>query len=144
LKQGLNQLKKSIEKYHFALCVENKDCEDLEKRKIYQILPDDKAEKDILESSTNPAKIIFIRNPISFCPITPRSAGSTASSKITKRFIITRPLVTKYENIFRRTPNVIFLLNPPAPLGHQRTMKLIFANVERLLHPYFSIDIYPE
>jgi len=30
----------------FALCVENKDCEDLEKRKIYKILPDEKAEKE--------------------------------------------------------------------------------------------------
>ena len=30
----------------FALCIENRDCEDLEKRKIYQILPDDKAEKE--------------------------------------------------------------------------------------------------
>ncbi len=25
------------------LCMENKDCEDLEKRKIYQVLPDDEA-----------------------------------------------------------------------------------------------------
>ncbi len=30
----------------FVLCIENKDCEDLEKRKIYQILPDDEAEKE--------------------------------------------------------------------------------------------------
>jgi hypothetical protein len=30
----------------FALCIESKDCEDLEKRKIYQILPDDEAEKE--------------------------------------------------------------------------------------------------
>jgi hypothetical protein len=30
----------------FALCVENKDCEDLEKRKIYKILPDEEAEKE--------------------------------------------------------------------------------------------------
>jgi len=30
----------------FALCVENKDCDDLEKRKIYQILPDDMAAKE--------------------------------------------------------------------------------------------------
>ena len=30
----------------FALCVENKDCEDLEKRKIYHVLPDNEAEKD--------------------------------------------------------------------------------------------------
>ena len=25
------------------LCIENKDCDDLEKRKVYQVLPDDKA-----------------------------------------------------------------------------------------------------
>jgi len=30
----------------FALCVENKDCEDLEKRKIYKVLPDEEAEKE--------------------------------------------------------------------------------------------------
>ncbi len=36
--------KKSIKK--ISLCIENKDCEDLEKRKIYQVLPDDKAEKE--------------------------------------------------------------------------------------------------
>ena len=30
----------------FALCVENKDCEDLEKRKVYQILPDEAAAKE--------------------------------------------------------------------------------------------------
>ena len=30
----------------FALCVENKDCEDLEKRKIYKVLPDEESEKE--------------------------------------------------------------------------------------------------
>ena len=30
----------------FALCLRNDDCEDLEIRKIYQVLPDDEAEKD--------------------------------------------------------------------------------------------------
>jgi hypothetical protein len=35
-------------KYHnnnisFVLCIENKDCDDLEKRKVYQVFPDDKA-----------------------------------------------------------------------------------------------------
>ena len=30
----------------FMLCIENKDCEDLEKRKIYQVLPDDEASKE--------------------------------------------------------------------------------------------------
>jgi len=34
------------ENHKFALCVENKDCEDLEKRKIYQILQDDEFEKE--------------------------------------------------------------------------------------------------
>ena len=32
--------------YEFALCIENRDCEDLEKRKIYQVLPDNKAAKE--------------------------------------------------------------------------------------------------
>ncbi|OGW59214.1 MAG: hypothetical protein A3D21_08470, partial [Nitrospirae bacterium RIFCSPHIGHO2_02_FULL_42_12] len=30
----------------FAICIENRDCEDLEKRKIYQVLPDDAAKKE--------------------------------------------------------------------------------------------------
>ncbi|MGA1876177.1 MAG: hypothetical protein ACMUIA_11270 [bacterium] len=29
-----------------ALCINNKDCEDLEKREIYQVLPDDEAAKE--------------------------------------------------------------------------------------------------
>jgi len=34
------------ENTRFALCIENKDCEDLEQRKVYQVLPDDEAEKE--------------------------------------------------------------------------------------------------
>ncbi len=30
----------------FALCIENSDCEDLEKRKLYQILPDEAAAQE--------------------------------------------------------------------------------------------------
>ncbi len=30
----------------FAICIENRDCEDLEKRKIYQVLPDDAAKNE--------------------------------------------------------------------------------------------------
>ena len=30
----------------FALCIENSDCEDLEKRKLYQILPDETATQE--------------------------------------------------------------------------------------------------
>ena len=30
----------------FALCIENKDCEDLEKRKIYMVVPDEEAQKE--------------------------------------------------------------------------------------------------
>jgi len=37
--------KKSKEKL-FALCIENRECEDLEKRKIYRVLPDDEAAKE--------------------------------------------------------------------------------------------------
>jgi hypothetical protein len=37
----------NVKKNHrFVLCIENKDCEDLEKRKIYQALPDEEAEKE--------------------------------------------------------------------------------------------------
>jgi hypothetical protein len=32
--------------YNFVLCIENKDCDDLEKRKVYQVLPDEEAEKE--------------------------------------------------------------------------------------------------
>ena len=39
-------MEKANETHKFALCIENKDCEDLEKRKIYQVLPDDDAEKE--------------------------------------------------------------------------------------------------
>jgi hemerythrin superfamily protein len=35
-----------MEKYRFALCIENRDCEDLEKRKIYRVLPDHDAEEE--------------------------------------------------------------------------------------------------
>lgn len=30
----------------FALCIDNKGCEDLEKKKIYQVLPDDAAARE--------------------------------------------------------------------------------------------------
>jgi hypothetical protein len=34
------------ENFRVVLCIENKDCEDLEKRKIYQLLPDEEARKE--------------------------------------------------------------------------------------------------
>ncbi|MDD3581962.1 MAG: hypothetical protein PHW74_13195 [Desulfobacca sp.] len=34
------------ENYSCALCIENKDCEDLEKRKIYHVIADKEAEKE--------------------------------------------------------------------------------------------------
>ena len=30
----------------FALCVNNTDCEDIEKRKIYRVIPDEESEKE--------------------------------------------------------------------------------------------------
>ncbi len=32
--------------HRFALCVRNDECEDLELRKVYEVLPDKRAEKD--------------------------------------------------------------------------------------------------
>jgi hypothetical protein len=39
----MNRLKENCS---FVLCIENNDCDDLEKRKIYQMLPDEEAEKE--------------------------------------------------------------------------------------------------
>ena len=36
-------MKENLSESQFALCIENSDCDDLEKRKIYQILPDEEA-----------------------------------------------------------------------------------------------------
>jgi len=36
-------MKHNNNNFAFVLCIENKDCDDLEKRKVYQVLPDDKA-----------------------------------------------------------------------------------------------------
>lgn len=32
--------------HRFALCVKNEDCDDLEKRKVYRVIADEKSEKD--------------------------------------------------------------------------------------------------
>ncbi|HCY18161.1 MAG: hypothetical protein A2022_08630 [Deltaproteobacteria bacterium GWF2_42_12] len=39
-------MRREKENQTFALCIGNKDCEDLEMRKIYQVLPDDDAERE--------------------------------------------------------------------------------------------------
>jgi hypothetical protein len=39
-------MSKKSKEQSFALCIENKECEDLEKRKIYRVLPDDEAAKE--------------------------------------------------------------------------------------------------
>ncbi|MBW2641361.1 MAG: hypothetical protein JRE10_14705 [Deltaproteobacteria bacterium] len=39
-------MEQNSEKRTFMLCIENKDCEDLERRKIYQVLPDNEASKE--------------------------------------------------------------------------------------------------
>ena len=38
--------RKGTQKTQFALCIENCDCDDLEKRKLYQILPDEAATQE--------------------------------------------------------------------------------------------------
>ena len=39
-------MEKQMQIQKFALCVDNTDCEDLERRKIYQVLPDEEAGKE--------------------------------------------------------------------------------------------------
>lgn len=39
-------MEQNDEKRMFMLCIENKDCDDLEQRKIYQVLPDGEASKE--------------------------------------------------------------------------------------------------
>ncbi len=39
-------MKKQSAESRFALCIESRDCEDLEKRKVYQILPDEEAGRE--------------------------------------------------------------------------------------------------
>ena len=39
-------MEKQTKNQEFALCIDNRDCEDLEIRKIYQILPDDAAQQE--------------------------------------------------------------------------------------------------
>lgn len=39
-------MKRSKSEPRFVVCVENDDCEDLEPRKIYQVLPDEAAAQD--------------------------------------------------------------------------------------------------
>ena len=43
---GLEAMKKESSNFQFALCIEHGGCEDLEKRKIYQILPDEQATQE--------------------------------------------------------------------------------------------------
>ena len=78
---------KANENQKFALCVENKDCEDLEQRKIYQILADDEAEKEgylrVVDESGE--DYLYPQSTVLFHShsITPRSARGPANSKIT-------------------------------------------------------------
>ena len=42
----MHEMKKNLPESQFALCIENRDCDDLEKRKIYQILPAEEAAQE--------------------------------------------------------------------------------------------------
>jgi hypothetical protein len=43
---GLNLMKKTRTTKSFVLCIENRECEDLEKGKVYRSLPDAKAARE--------------------------------------------------------------------------------------------------
>ena len=60
-------MEKKLLETKFALCIENDGCEDIEKRKFYQILLMRKRQvKDIYGSLMNLMKIICIPKPISY------------------------------------------------------------------------------
>ena len=42
----INYMKKKLLETRFALCIEKNGCEDIEKRKFYQILPDEEATRE--------------------------------------------------------------------------------------------------
>lgn len=39
-------MKENLSESQFALCIKSRDCDDLEKRKIYQTLPDEEAAQE--------------------------------------------------------------------------------------------------
>ncbi|HIE12825.1 MAG TPA: hypothetical protein EYP63_05295 [Desulfotomaculum sp.] len=39
-------MEREAKKKVFVLCIENRHCDDLEKRKLYQVIPDDEAAKE--------------------------------------------------------------------------------------------------
>jgi hypothetical protein len=42
----IRAMKREEKEQAFALCIENKDCEDLVRRKLYQVIPDEKSGKE--------------------------------------------------------------------------------------------------
>jgi len=42
----LNAMTKTRTRKNFVLCIENRECEDLEKGKVYPVLPDAKAKRE--------------------------------------------------------------------------------------------------
>ena len=53
--------------FRFVICIEDRDSEDLEKGKVYRLLPDEAAGREgYLRIIENPRKTISIRSPISF------------------------------------------------------------------------------
>ena len=42
----MNPMKKTRHRSAFVLCIENRECEDLEKGKVYPLLPDAKAKRE--------------------------------------------------------------------------------------------------
>ena len=79
-------MEKKLLETRFVLCIENSGCEDLEKRKFYQILPDEKAAQEgylrIVDESQEdylyPASyfisiktVIFSANPLEHTPLSP-------------------------------------------------------------------------
>ena len=77
-------MEKKLLETQFVLCIENSGCEDLEKRKFYQILPDEKAAQEgylrIVDES--PGGLFISRILFHFSRTASQSSGGTRSDRL--------------------------------------------------------------
>lgn len=56
-------------KSRFVVCIKNEDCEDLELRKLYEVLPDDKAAEDDYIRVIDESGEDYLYPALYFCPV---------------------------------------------------------------------------
>jgi len=69
---------------HFGVCVRNDGCEDLQLRKLYQILPDESAERNGLLRVIDDSGEDYLYPALNFIPVTLPSAVEQALAALTE------------------------------------------------------------